>query len=211
MMRNKQVGIINYGSGNLASVYNAVDYLGFKPIFITEQNEARKFSHLILPGVGSYAKLANFLQTSGWSSTLKEITKSGIFLFGICIGMQLLFEEGEEGGITKGIGLFSGTCRSFCFKNKKNDLPIPHIGFNEVNHRNTKVWKGIDNNSPFYFVHAYRIKKTSSETIAGTTNYGESFISFIENQNIFGSQFHPEKSHNVGLRLLKNFIELKNW
>ena len=211
MTNNKQVGIIDYGSGNLASVYNAVDYLGFKPIFITEQNEARKFSHLILPGVGSYAKLANFLQTSGWSSTLKEITKSGIFLFGICIGMQLLFEKGEEGGISKGIGLFSGRCESFCFKNKKIDLPVPHIGFNEVNHMNTKVWKGIANNSPFYFVHTYRIKEIPSGAIVGTTNYGESFISFIENQNVFGSQFHPEKSHNVGLRLLKNFIELKNW
>jgi|TARA_B100001971_G_scaffold174911_1_gene168405 glutamine amidotransferase len=210
MMKNKKVGIIDCGAGNLASVYNAVDYLGFKPIFITEQNEAKKFSHLILPGVGSYAKLANSLQSSGWSSTLKEITESGTFLFGICIGMQLLFEKGEEGGISKGVGLFSGTCKSFGFQHKKIDLPVPHIGFNEVSHINSKIWQGIPNNSPFYFVHAYRVKEIPNGAVVATTNYGESFISFVENQNVFGSQFHPEKSHNVGLKLLKNFIELKN-
>ena len=209
MILNKQVGIIDYGAGNLASIYNAINYLGYRPKFITNPDEAKKFSHLILPGVGAFGKLAKILEKKGWSLMLKNLTNEGTYLFGICVGMQLLFESSEEGSDTKGVSLIKGRFSNFKTNNEKFVLPVPHMGFNEVCHQSTKIWEGIKNNSPFYFVHSFRVTDTSDNISIGTTTYGEKFISFVEKKNIFGSQFHPEKSHDSGLKLIKNFIELK--
>ena len=121
--------------------------------------------------------------------------------------MQLLFEQSEESKNAIGLNLFKGSFKIF---DKSDDLPLPHIGFNEVLHKNTPIWKGIKNKSPFYFIHSFNIKKTQDGVITAKTNYGNEFISFIEKDNIYGSQFHPEKSHYVGLKLLKNFLEIDN-
>ena len=115
-----------------------------------------------------------------------------------------MFEEGEENGTIKGLGLFKGKCKIF---SKNNKLPLPHMGFNFVKHENSMIWKNIPNPSPFYFVHSYRIKNSEDNALISRTYYGEEFISFIEKKNIFGAQFHPEKSHKIGLKLLSNFIE----
>ena len=105
------------------------------------------------------------------------------------------------------LSLIKGTFQVF---NETNNLPLPHIGFNEVIHNKTPIWKGIDNNSPFYFIHSFKITKTNDDVVTSKTTYGDEFISFVEKDNVFGSQFHPEKSHYVGLKLLKNFLELQN-
>ena len=131
-------------------------------------------------------------------------------LFGICVGMQLLFENSEEAKGVKGLGLLKGSLSNFQSTEKKFNLPVPHIGFNNVLHKNTPVWKDIKNNSPFYFIHSYKVNDTTDEVKTCKTVYQDEFISFVEKDNIFGSQFHPEKSHLTGLKLIKNFLELKN-
>jgi len=118
--------------------------------------------------------------------------------------MQLMFDEGEENGKIKGLGLFKGKCKIF---SKNNKLAIPHMGFNLVNHKKSMIWKNIPNPSPFYFLHSYRIKEIEDDALISQTNYGENFVSFIEKKKIFGAQFHPEKSHKLGLKLINNFIE----
>ena len=203
----KKVGVIDYGAGNLGSICNAINYLEFDAKLISNTDEANNFSHLILPGVGSFGKLSNNLKKKSWPEKLRQFSKEGKYLMGICIGMQLLFEKSDESEDSNGLGLIKGSFQLF---NKNNNLPIPHMGFNEVTHNNTPIWNGIKNNSPFYFVHSYRVTDTTDDSIKSKTIYGEEFISFIEKENIFGSQFHPEKSHNSGLKLIKNFIELKN-
>ena len=118
--------------------------------------------------------------------------------------MQMMFEEGSEGGNNKGLGVFHGSCNKF-----DSDLVIPHIGFNTVEHNNTKIWNNIPNLSSFYFVHSFRVEETNNEYKFCKTEYGEKFISFIEKDNVYGSQFHPEKSHTPGLKLLQNFLNLE--
>ena len=202
----KKIGIINIGYGNIASVFNAIKFLGYDACLEKNPKNIFKYSHIILPGVGSFAQNSKLINKYGWNESLKEYAKSGLYLFGICVGMQLMFEDGSEGGeVNKGIGFFKGHCDKFI---TNNDLNLPHVGFNNVKHKNTKIWNDIPNDSPFYFVHSYRICSTSKVNIISETTYGEKFISFIENQNIFASQFHPEKSHNSGLKLLKNFLSL---
>jgi imidazole glycerol-phosphate synthase subunit HisH len=202
-MKKINIGIIESGFGNIASVINAIKYLNYNFQIIKSPKNLESFSQIILPGVGSFNKAAKKLKKNGWFSAIKEFTKKGKPLLGICLGMQLMFEEGIEHGKTKGLGLFKGKCEKFK-KNKK--FPIPHVGFNIVKHQNTKIWKDIPNLSPFYFVHSYKIspKKNAKQSL---TKYGEEFISFIERDNIYGAQFHPEKSHKIGLKLIKNFIE----
>ena len=205
-LKNK-IGIIDYGAGNLASIYNALNFLQLNVKLISNPNDIKDYSHLILPGVGSFGKLAKNLRDRNWPDKIENFIEKGNYIFGICIGMQLLFEKSDEDKDASGLGLIKGNFKKF---NKKYNLPIPHMGFNEVSFQNSSIWKGIKNNSPFYFVHSYRVSDIEDESLKSKTVYGEEFISFIEKGNIFGSQFHPEKSHKTGLKLLKNFIELKN-
>ena len=206
MIEKKKVGIIDYGAGNLGSIYNAFNYLNAKTEIISDPIDLKKFSHLILPGVGSFGELSNNLKKKDWPEKIKKFIKDGKSLLGICVGMQLLFETSEESQNSIGLSLIKGSFKIF----GENDLPLPHVGFNEVTHNNTPIWKGIKNNSPFYFIHSFRISKTQDKVIQAKTKYGDEFISFIEKDNIYGSQFHPEKSHHVGLKLLKNFLNINN-
>jgi len=207
MISKKKVGIIDYGAGNLGSIYNAIQYLDVHTKIISSPLDLSQFSHLILPGVGSFGKLADNLKKKDWPDKIKNFVQKGNSLLGVCVGMQLLFEQSEESNGEIGLSLIKGTFNIF---DKSNDLPLPHVGFNEVEHKNTPIWKGIENKSPFYFIHSFRIRKTQDKAIVAKTTYGNEFISFIEKDNIYGSQFHPEKSHYVGLKLLKNFLETKN-
>ena len=202
---NKKIGIIDTGYSNIASVINAVNYLGFN--YKVEKNPLKinNFSHIILPGVGSFFENSKIIHKNGWADEIKNIVHKNIYLFGICVGMQLMFSSGEEGkNKSKGLSFFSGNCSKF----KKKNIRLPHIGFNNVKYSNSKIWNGIPDNSPFYFVHSYRIINTDTKNLCSHTVYGEKFISFIEYKNIFASQFHPEKSHKVGLKLLQNFLNL---
>jgi len=203
----KKIAILDIGYGNIASVINAVDYLGFEQKVEKDPNNIKNYTHLIIPGVGSFLVNSEIIHKNKWVEEIKKAANKGVYIFGICVGMQLMFTDGDEGGKTsKGLNFFSGNCKIF---NNKKKLKLPHIGFNEVEHSNSKIWSGIPNKSSFYFVHSYRIKSTENKFKCGYTIYGEKFISFIEDNNIFASQFHPEKSHKVGLKLLKNFLSLK--
>ncbi len=207
------VKIIDYGFGNLASVKNAIIFNGFKAELCSNPNDIKNTSHLILPGVGSFESGISKLKNDGWDKSIKSFLSQNGYLLGICLGMQLLFKFGTNeatGEIIKGLNLIDGSCEKFNLK-KLYKLPLPHIGFNAVNHSDSKIWRNIKKNSSFYFVHSYRVKtiNQNKKYLLSYSNYGEDFISFIENDRIFGAQFHPEKSHNCGLQLLNNFCSLK--
>ena len=138
-MSKKKVGIIDYGAGNSGSIYNALNYLEYEPKFIQNPEEAKDYSHLILPGVGHFGKLANNLINNNWNTKLNHLVSRGHMLFGICVGMQLLFEKSAEAQGVKGLGILKGSLLNFQSLEKKFKLPIPHIGFNKVLHGNTPV------------------------------------------------------------------------
>jgi glutamine amidotransferase len=207
----KKIGIIDCEFGNIASLVNAIKYLDFQCEILNKPEKLCELTHLILPGVGSFNEAAKKLRNHGWNKAINEFVKQAKPFLGICLGMQLMFEQGSESGNEEGLGLFEGQCDQF---SKKLNITIPHVGFNHVNYPSQKsiIWDGISNNSPFYFIHSYRILSNNysdtNRSIVSKTIYGEEFISFIEKNKIFGAQFHPEKSHKVGLKLLKNFIEI---
>lgn len=202
-MKKIKIGIIEANFGNIGSVVNAIRFLKYDFKILKKPKNLKSFTQLILPGVGSFNKAAKRLQNDGWFTAIRKFTKSGKPLLGICLGMQLMFEEGTEDGKMSGIGLFKGKCEKF--KQNKN-ISVPHIGYNLVKHKNTKIWEGIPNLSPFYFIHSYRIAPSKNLNYSSTL-HGEKFVSFVEKKNIFGAQFHPEKSHKTGLKLIKNFVE----
>lgn len=207
----KKIYILDCGFGNIESVFNAISYLGHKPIVVLDLNKIKFGSHLILPGVGNFFKAAEKIKLLNIKAKIKDFVSNGGLVLGICLGMQLLFKYGEESGKSEGLDFFNYKCTSFN-KIKKFNLPLPHIGFSKVIHPNTKIWKGIENPSDFYFVHSYMIgidmlKNNNNPNIKlGLTEYFTKFISYIEHDRIFGAQFHPEKSQNNGLKFLNNFI-----
>jgi len=206
----KKIIILNCNFGNIDSVFNSIEHLGYKPITVSNFKKKLEGSHLILPGVGNFFYASRKVIEFELKEKIDTFLKNGGFILGICIGMQLLFSKGEESGQATGLNYFNGKCESF---KKKSffKLPLPHIGFSKVYHPNTALWNGIKNPSDFYFVHSFRIKEiknNSDDLKIGFSSYGDKFISYIEKKNIFGVQFHPEKSHNNGLKLLKNFLEL---
>ena len=204
-MKTKKIGIIDYGLGNLASVVNALRYLKYNAEIISNSEDSKLYTHLILPGVCSFKKGMEELKKNSWDIVLKDYNKQGGKILGICLGMQLLFSSSEEEGVTEGLNFFEGICTKL---KASTNYPIPHIGFNSVSHNGSGIWNGINKNCFLYFVHSFAIKNTHKKNKQAITKYGkEDFISFIEGDNIFGAQFHPEKSHVVGLKFLKNFIE----
>ncbi len=201
----KEVAIINYGAGNLASLINAIENLNFKPIILEKPERKKLFSHIILPGVGAFGKLARNLIDLGFKDYLEENNQKENYILGICVGMQLLFERSEESKNQEGLGILSGEIKKFEF-DKNANFPLPHVGFSKVFHNNSKIWTDIPDSSFFYFIHSYRLKNASKNISFAKSNYGEDFISFVAKNNIFGAQFQPEKRHKVGLKCITNFL-----
>lgn len=203
----KEVAIVNYGAGNLGSLINAIEFLNYKVIILDKPKTNKFFSHIILPGVGAFGALAKNLAKLKFKDYLIEHKERQKKILGICVGMQLLFEKSEEGKEQKGLEIIKGKIEKFNFKTDSK-LPLPNVGFLKVFYdNNSKIWNQIPNNSYFYFVHSYRLKNVQDNINFGKSNYGEEFISYVEKNNIFGTQFHPEKSHKVGLKLLDNFLK----
>jgi glutamine amidotransferase len=205
MDRMNIVGIVNYGMGNLRSVWNAVSAVGGAPCIVNSPTDVRNVSHLILPGVGAFADAMKKLDESGWIDSLHihAIERKKPFL-GICLGMQLLAERGTEHGIAPGLGWIPGTVTRL---SAIDDVRIPHIGWNGVELTgNSTLFSGIADKSDFYFVHSYAFRPLGNDCVTGWCHHGERFAASIQMNNIFGTQFHPEKSQTVGLKLLKNFI-----
>lgn len=202
------VAIIDYGVGNLTSVANAVSRLQVKVDVSSDPVELKKATHIILPGVGSFAEGMKGLTERGFIPLLREevMTKKKPFL-GICLGMQLLAAEGFEHGHHQGLGFIPGSVRMI--DTTQSGLRLPHIGWNDVELSDRhRISNGFDHRPVFYFVHSYQLIPSDARVIAGTCEYGEKITALIESGNICGAQFHPEKSHDDGLQIFRNFLQL---
>ncbi len=197
------IGIIDYGMGNLGSVRNACRFLGIPAEILASPARARDCRALILPGVGAFGDGIAHLRERGWAGTLEAWVADGRPLLGICLGLQLLFEESEESPGARGLGWIQGRVRRFP---AAPGLKVPHMGWNRVHQtRPDPVWEGAPDGSHFYFVHSYFAEPADPSVVAGRTNYGVEFCSVVRWRSVFAVQFHPEKSQRVGLRLLGNF------
>lgn len=198
------IGIINYGVGNLQSVKNSLDYLKIPNKIIAKPQEMDRCSKIILPGVGAFEPAMAKLNQLGFSKKILEFTKQDKPILGLCLGMQLLFEIGFEDGQHKGLGLIKGDVLHF--KNKLKNLPIPHVGWNNLKIKSASpLFNNIGDNSCFYFVHSFYCQPANTAALIGETDYGIKFASVVNVGKIFGCQFHPEKSQSAGLQILKNF------
>lgn len=200
------IGIIDYNMGNLASVYNACHLLDAKAEIVSDPNKLKDFNKIILPGVGAYKDAMEHLIETGMKEAILEYSKSGKSMIGICLGMQLLFESSSEFGHSEGLGLIDGEVLKFDKAKMDEDFKVPHMGWNRIYNNNNPLFEGIEN--PYlYFVHSYHAI-TNEKNIIGKTTYGYDFVSAVNKDNIYGFQPHPEKSHENGLKILKNFMDL---
>jgi glutamine amidotransferase len=201
--------IIDYGMGNLHSLQNALSHLGEKSITSSDPEVIRTANNLMLPGVGSFGQAMRNINSKNLHEAIHEaVISRAVPFLGICLGMQLLAFEGEEEGNNRGLGLIEGSVK----KLKGGGLRLPHIGFNAVHVNNTKgnLYMDIPDGSDFYFVHSYHFECNDLNNVLGTTEYGSSFVSSVQKNNIYGVQFHPEKSQTNGLKLLSNFLKIRD-
>ena len=206
--------IIDYGVGNLRSVYMAFRRLGIEAHVTTDIAEIRRARALVLPGVGAFGDAVGNLRALGLEETIAAAVADGVPFFGICVGMQLLFEVSEELGEHRGLGILAGRVRRFFSSEvpgtsesaRHLGLPVPHMGWNQIHQaRPTPLWRGLPDHSYAYFVHSYYCDAEDPAVVAATTDYGLDFCSAVARDNLFAIQFHPEKSQDVGERILRNF------
>jgi glutamine amidotransferase len=196
-----QVAIIDYGVGNLRSVEKAFAATGCTAVVSDDENLLRKAGRLVLPGVGAFGACMKALTDRGFDELVRERIAAGTPLLGVCVGMQMLFDQSEEFGPTTGLGLLPGRVRRF-----SDDLVVPQVGWNQIRQScSHPLFEGIKDNAFFYFVHSYYCEPAEAEVIVGETDYGLAYASVVAHQNLCGVQFHPEKSQAAGLRLLSNF------
>ena len=202
------IAIIDYGVGNLFSLSSSFKSIGADTVVTGDIETIKKADKLILPGVGAFGDAAEKLRDSGLDRVIIDEAKSGKPLLGICLGMQLLFEKSYEYGEHEGLGLIEGQVVAMQGGIPEN-LKIPHIGWNALQFKNSSpLFKYINDNDCVYFVHSYYAQNCDSSLIA-VTDYGKPLTAAVQNKNIFGCQFHPEKSGNVGLNILKAFCEME--
>ena len=198
------IAIIDYGAGNLKSVEKALEALGEKPVISQDPEVLIKADGLILPGVGAFGDAMERLNASGMADLIRKAVQNGIPLLGICLGLQLLFEESEESPGAAGLGLLKGKIVKIP---GDAGLKVPHMGWNSLHlEKQTRLFAGIPEESYFYFVHSYYLKAEDRSIVAATTQYGVTIDAAIETGRVFACQFHPEKSSSYGMRILQNFI-----
>lgn len=206
-----RVGILNYGVGNIGSVFRAVEEIGALPIVINDPNEVHKSERLILPGVGNFSECMRILDCEGWTEILRrEVLINEKPLLGICLGMQLLANFGEEGSVpglpSRGLGLLPGKVLNI--KTLGCDKRLPHIGWNSIAVcRNSFLLEGIESGTDFYFVHSFAFVADNTNHVIATVHYGQDITAVVNHKNVSGVQFHPEKSSKAGFRIIRNFIE----
>ena len=200
------IGIIDYGLGNVQAFLNIYKSLGIPAKRIRVNSDFTNATRFILPGVGSFDHAIDLLNKSGLLNTLeKSVLKEQCPLLGVCVGMQILSESSEEGNLP-GLGWIPGRVKKF---EDSLDIPLPHMGWNDLIFlNNSKLFKDFDPNPIFYFLHSYYFSANSPNDVIGWANYGKKYDCVVQNKNIYGIQCHPEKSHNHGILLLKNFSEL---
>ncbi len=200
------IAIIDYDAGNMKSVEKALAFLGADYVVTRDPALLEKADKLILPGVGAFGDAMKALDGFGLTDVIKNLVKNGKPILGICLGMQLLFDESEESPNVRGLSLLSGKIVRF---SSEYGLKIPQIGWNSLDFpKKTKLFEGINTGSYVYFVHSYYLKAEKEEVVAATCEYGNFVHAAVEWENIYGCQFHPEKSSDVGLKILKNYISL---
>jgi glutamine amidotransferase len=198
------IAIIDYGIGNLRSIEKAFAAGGCDAVVTSDLSTLRAAAKLVLPGVGAFSACKAALQASGFDELVRDCVKRGVPVLGICVGMQLLFDESEEFGVTPGLALLPGRVRRFT-----ENVRVPHVGWNQVRQRTSHpLLEGINDMEFFYFVHSYCCETRDRNCVLGETEYGGTYPSVVASRRLFGVQFHPEKSHFAGLRLLRNFAEL---
>lgn len=198
------IAIIDYGLSNLRSVQRAFAQCGAQSELLTEPSRLMDASGAVIPGVGAFGQAMANLRAAGWLDAIPEFVASGRPFGGICLGMQLLFEQSEELGQHEGLGLLRGEVKKF-----SGDLIVPHIGWNQIHvTRETPLLANVRDASYAYFVHSYYVAPRDLSVVCATTDYGADFASVVARDNIVGFQFHPEKSQAVGLQMLRNFARL---
>ncbi|SDP37486.1 imidazole glycerol phosphate synthase subunit HisH [Clostridium gasigenes] len=199
--------IIDYGMGNLKSVYNALKVLGLECKISSSPNEIRAAKALILPGVGAFKEAMDNLCENSLDKVIKEECAKGKFLLGICLGMQMLFNKGYEPEETEGLGLLHGDIVKM---EPKEEVKIPHMGWNSLDfNKQDVITSGLTGDSFVYYVHSFYVKGYKNEDLVASSSYGELIIpGIVRRGNIIGAQFHPEKSGDIGLEILKNFGEM---
>ncbi len=204
------VAVINYGMGNLHSIEKALQHASpdTEVQIVSDATTIKQADRIVFPGVGAIKDCMQALNNSGLSPVIKEVAMSKPFL-GICLGMQALLTDSEENGKTNCLDIFPGHVKHFpsnLADSVGNRLKIPHMGWNKVSQKPHPLWKGVPQNSRFYFVHSYYAKPDNEIESIATTDYPQAFTSALAKENIFAVQFHPEKSQKIGLQLLKNFL-----
>ncbi|HEX7407358.1 MAG TPA: imidazole glycerol phosphate synthase subunit HisH, partial [Candidatus Binatia bacterium] len=197
------IAIIDYGMGNLRSVQKGLERVGFPAEVTRDATRIEAAAGVVLPGVGAFGACMDNLRIYGLIDTVRHVISRGTPFLGICLGMQLLFEESEEFGPVPGLGIFPGRVVRFP---DMSDLKVPHMGWNQIRKlQNSPHLRGIDDGAFVYFVHSYYVVPTDPDLTATTTEYGIEFTSAIARDNVFATQYHPEKSQAVGLKILENF------
>jgi glutamine amidotransferase len=197
--------VINYGMGNLASVCRALEECGGEPVLSAEPKSLAGADRIILPGVGAFGDGMKNLREAGWPKAIQgALENPEVCLLGICLGMQLLAEKGFEHGEHEGLGLVRGKVERM---NPETEERVPHVGWNEMRPaKESGLTKGITTGTDFYFVHSYQFNVEDRNDVIGTTPYAGGFVSAVQHKNVFGTQFHPEKSSFAGFQLLRNFL-----
>jgi glutamine amidotransferase len=202
------IGIVDYNMGNLASVKNAFKLLGEEAVVESDPEKFGHYDKLILPGVGAFGDAMEHLKERSMDEALREYAKSGRYMLGICLGMQLLFETSQEFGRHDGLGLIKGDVQAFDTSRFEHPLKVPHMGWNRMFTKEHPLFKDLDSRHYLYFVHSFHAVCSNENDIIGYTEYGYRFTSAVAHDNVLGIQPHPEKSHKNGLRILQNFINL---
>lgn len=200
------IAIVDYGMGNLRSVQKAFEKIGATARIIPFPRDIEKANGIVLPGVGAFGQAMENLRLIGWDTALRQATVRGVPFIGICLGMQLLFESSEEMGWHEGLGILPGAVKRF-----NGDLKVPQMGWNQIHIRQVHpLLHEVPDGSYAFFVHSYYCVPREPSLVLATTDYGIEFASVVGRDNVFGAQFHPEKSQVVGLKILENFVELVN-
>ena len=200
------IAIIDYGAGNLFSVKNALDFLQKESTITEDVQEIRKADAMILPGVGAFGDAMSKIRQYNLEEVIHEVVEKGTPFLGICLGLQLLFERSDEAPGVEGLGVLKGDILKLP---DKEGYKIPHMGWNSLDFpREGRLFKGLGEHPYVYFVHSYYLKAAEEEIVTATADYTTTIHASVEKDNVFACQFHPEKSSDVGLQILKNFVEL---
>lgn len=200
------VSIIDYDAGNIRSVEKAVSHLGHECTITSDPGVILASDHVILPGVGAFSDAMSHLSERGLCDVVRDVTAKGIPFLGICLGLQLLFDDSEESPGCKGLSILPGSIRRIP---SDGGLKVPQIGWNDLKFpRKSRLFEGLDEGTFVYFVHSYYLEAANKSDVSSVADYGVQIHSSVEHDNIFATQFHPEKSGDAGLRILSNFLRI---